>query len=109
TQRKMYRQMEEESLAWLRDQNPLIVDLDVTRRIRLREIALAEPVLDANGEVQFPDDAKSTLADVVREMSDDLMDEQILMGTHSAKFSRFLAKRLGIFSWDGAARDEAIA
>jgi hypothetical protein len=108
TQRKMYRQMEEESLAWLRDQSPLVVDLDVTRRIRLREIALAEPVLDASGEVQFPDDAKSTLADVVREMSDDLMGEQIIMGTHSAKFSRFLAKRLGVFSWDGAAKDEAI-
>lgn len=107
TQRKMYRQMEEESLAWLRG-NPLAVDLPVTRRIRLREIALAEPMLDASGEVQFPDDAKSTLADVVREMSDDLMDEQILMGTHSAKFSRFLAKRLGIFSWDGSAKDEAI-
>lgn len=106
-QRKLYNQMEEESLAWLRDQNPLVVDLDVTRRIRLREISLAEPVLDENGEVQFPDDGKSSLHDVVREMMDDLMGEQILMGTHSAKFAHYLAKRLGVFAWAGKSSEES--
>lgn len=106
-QRKMYKEMEAESLAWLRDQSPLVVELDATRRIRLREIALAEPVLDGAGQIQFPDDAKSALADIVREMSDDLGSEQILMGTHSAKFSKFLGKRLGIFSWAGDSTEEA--
>lgn len=91
-QRKLYQQMEEESIAWLRS-NPMVADLDVTRRIRLREITLAESDIDDNGEVFFPKDAHSSLLDTVREMLGDLGSEQVLMGTHSAKFARWLAAR----------------
>lgn len=100
TQRKLYRQMEEQSLAWLKE-NPLVAELDIVQRIRLREITLAEPSIDANGQVTFAPDAKSALTDLVLEMEQDLIGEQILMGSHSAKFARYLAQRMGnrAYAW----------
>src|SRR5690606_17798582 len=93
------------SIAWLRSQ-PLTADLDVTRRVRLREITLAEADLNGNGEVYYPEDAHSSLLNVVREMLGDLGSEQVLMGTHSAKFARWLAERtVGSEAWTGAADD----
>jgi hypothetical protein len=104
-QRKLYRQMEEESIAWLRS-NPMTAELDITRRIRLREITLAESDIDASGEVFFPDDAHSSLLETVREMLGDLGSEQILMGTHSAKFARWLADRVdSAEAWTGGAKE----
>jgi hypothetical protein len=100
-QRKLYDQMEKDSVAWLRG-NPLVAELPLTQRIRLRELTLAEAVLDDEGSVQFPDDAHSSLLDTVREMLGDLMGEQILMGTHSAKFARFVASKLdSTYGWTG--------
>lgn len=107
TQRKLYRQMEEEALVWLRNE-PLVAELDITRRIRLREITLAEPHLDALGQVQFDPDAKSSLFDTMTEMLGDMMGEQVLMGTHSAKFARYVAERSGpaFFAWTGDKSEE---
>lgn len=110
TQRKMYREMEQQSLTWLRD-NPLSADIPIVQRIRLREIALAEPGFDEQGEIFFPEDAKSALFDTLTDLAGDLIGEQILMGTHSAKFARFAANRMrqGAYSWTGDKSDQSKA
>lgn len=110
TQRRMYREMEEQSLAWLKD-NPLVAELPITKRIRLREITLAEPSLSGNDEIFFAPDAKSALFDVSRELESDLLGEQILMGTHSAKFARYYAERMGsrAYAWTGDASEQSRA
>lgn len=105
-QRRIYRQMEQESLAWL-NENPLVADLPVVQRIRLREIVLAEPSLNDAGEVHFESTAKSSLVSLVQEMLGDLIGEQIVMGTHSAKFARFAAPHLdNTFAWTGDKSEE---
>ena len=109
TQRRMYREMEEQSLTWLKE-NPLAADLPIVQRIRLREIALATPELDADGVLHFPADAKSSLFEVMSDLESDLIGEQVLMGTHSAKFARYVAGRMrSTFAWTGVVSGEAKA
>lgn len=104
-QRRLYKRMEEDSLIWL-NENPLSADLPVTQRIRLREIALAEPMLDEFGAVQYAPDAKSALFDTMVAVLGDLLGEQVLMATHSAKFARYVAGRLpSTFAWTGDKSD----
>lgn len=106
-QQKLYRQMEEEGVAWLRNEGGLAADLPITQRIRLREITLAEVAMNADGEIFYPDDAHSSLLDVVREMLGDLIGEQVVMGTHSAKFARFAATKVpGAFAWTGDVKQD---
>lgn len=104
TQRKHYRELEEDAITFLED-NPLITDLPSVKYIRLLETTLATPSLewaeDEYGEqvqrVYFKDDAKSSKADAITEIVQDLQaghPEPVLVFTHSRKFATFLAKRL---------------
>lgn len=85
-QRRIYKQFEEEALAWL-GEHPVAAALPITKMIRLRETMLAVPsVNDGDGSVYFKDDAKSSKIDMLLDIMTDLPEgEQVLVWTHSRK------------------------
>ncbi len=62
-QARQFEELQEQLLAWVQnwegDREPLVVDVPVVLRTRLRQVALAELSLDENGETFFRPDAKS--------------------------------------------------
>jgi len=106
-QRKVYNKMEKDFVAWLGD-NPLVVDVPVSLRVRLRQITLGTPTVSDTGEVDFADDTKSSKIDELYDIINDSdRDEKMLILTHSQKFARVVTKRLrssGYFAeeWSGA-------
>jgi SNF2 family DNA or RNA helicase len=116
-QKKIYKAMEKDLFVWLED-NPLVAEVPVSARIRLRQITLGVPSIDDEGVVHFADDCKSTKIEEMFQIIGDLPDgEPLLILTHSQKFASVVVKRLrasGIsaFEWSGVAsqrlRDEAL-
>lgn len=116
-QKKIYKKMEKDLLVWL-EGNPLVAEVPVAVRVRLRQITLGVPIIDDEGVVSFAEDCKSSKLDEMFEIISDLPDgEPLLILTHSQKFARVTAQRLearGIrsFEWSGtksqAQRDEAL-
>lgn len=101
TQKRLYGQMERDGIAWLGD-NPMVAELPVTARMRLRQITLGETwVDDTTSEVSFSKDCKSTKIDALAGLLDDLVGEQVVVATDSAKFARVVAERVGGFAWTG--------
>lgn len=112
-QRKIYDRFEQEAVVWLEDR-PLVADLPAIMRLRLREICLAVPSIREDwvrkqdkdtglwekvwGEVvYFEDTAKSSKADNIIEVLNDLYAEKpepVLIFTHSRKFATMLTMRL---------------
>ena len=114
TQRKHYKDLEEEAITWLED-NPLAIDIPAVLNMRLRQICLAVPSVrqdwvrkkdketglwvDAWGDVVwFEEDAKSTKIDAVTEILSDLQageePEPVLIFTDSRIFAKILTLRL---------------
>src|SRR5690625_1582140 len=103
-QRKDYEELERHGLIWLQE-NPLVVELPITMRIRLRQITLGTVTWsetgreDENGmpimQVDYADDCKSSKISKIKEILQDLEDEPAVIYTHSSKFARVVAKRLG--------------
>ena len=97
-QYRVYRQFEDEALAWL-DGHPVAVSIPITKRIRLHQTALAVPtVVEVDGEKQvtFADNAKSSKIDALLEILSDLPDdEKVLVWTHSKRIVPVVADRLG--------------
>lgn len=103
TQRKVYKQLEGEAIAFLEDNSMMVVDLPSTLYIRLLETTLATPSVDKvvdpeSGEVKdiiyFKPDARSSKADALLEILSDLPPQPVLVFTHSRKFAQFLTQRL---------------
>lgn len=103
TQRKVYKQLEGEAIAFLEDNSLMVVDLPSTLYIRLIETTLATPSVEKTvdpetGEVKdtiyFKPDAKSSKADALLEILGDLPPQPVLVFTHSRKFAEFLTQRL---------------
>lgn len=99
-QRALYSQMERDGVAWLAD-NPMVADLPITQRVRLRQLTLGETVLSDDDVVHFDVNCKSTKLDAVVGLLDDLVGEQVVIATDSAKFARVVAARVGGFAWTG--------
>jgi SNF2 family DNA or RNA helicase len=116
-QRRIYKKMEKDLIVWL-EGNPMVADVPIATRIRLRQITLGIPTVDDEGVVTFADDCKSTKIDELFSIIGDLPDgEPLLILTHSQKFANVVTKRLrnsGItaFEWSGRAsqhdRDNAL-
>lgn len=116
-QKRIYKKLEKELVVWLKG-NPLVVEVPVAQRIRLRQITLGVPSIDDNGVVFFEDDCKSSKLDEVEEILNDLPDnEPVLLLTHSQKFAKIATERLNAkhgvaFEWSGAKpqseRDKAL-
>ena len=106
TQRKMYKSLEEESIAWFED-NPTFVQLPATLYMRLMQSVLAIPKIttwqeiNENGELvdrstaEFPENTKSTKIDVFLDLLKDIPEEEPLVCfTHSRIFAELLQSRL---------------
>jgi len=91
-------------VVWLED-NPLVVEVPIATRIRLRQITLAVPTINEDGQVDFADDAISTKFKALKEIIDDNPDDAMLLLTDSQKYARLVADRLGplAFEWSGKA------
>ena len=116
-QKRIYKRLEQDLFVWLGD-NPLVVEVPVATRIRLRQITLGVPVINEEGVVDFADDCKSSkLDELFSVIGDHPEGEQMLILTHSQKFASITTKRLKkaghtAFEWSGAspqtARDKAL-
>lgn len=111
-QKKLYDKLEKDLVVWLED-NPLVVEVPIATRVRLRQITLAVPSLTETGEVVFAEDAKSTKYQALKEIIQDNPDDAMLLLTDSQKYASLVATRLGseAFEWSGKAnqtqREEA--
>jgi hypothetical protein len=99
-QQAMYNQMERDGVAWL-DDNPMVAELPITVRMRLRQLTLGEASVNSDGEVHFVPECRSSKLDALVGLLDDLVGEQIVVATDSAKFARLVADRVGGFAWTG--------
>jgi superfamily II DNA or RNA helicase len=110
-QRKVYDKFERDLVVFL-EGNPMIAEVPIAARIRLRQITLAVPTI-VNDEITFADDAVSTKFKALQEITDDYPDDAMLVLTDSQKYARIVARRLGdkAFEWSGQAnqsqREEA--
>lgn len=114
SQRKLYDDFEEKGVVWLKE-HPMVADVPIVQRIRLRQLTLAEcdlaeaGRLDDNGnpvmQVIFRPNAKSSKFDALKELLADIPDEKVVIATDSAKYARMVAARLGsdAFAWTGEA------
>lgn len=116
-QKRIYKKLEKDLVVWL-DENPLVTEVPVATRIRLRQITLGVPTVSFEGEVSFEPDCKSTKLDELFTIIEDQPEgEPMLILTHSQKFAEVTTKRLqdkgySAFEWSGTAtqkkRDEAL-
>lgn len=105
-QKKIYKKMEKDLLVWL-GEHPLVAEVPVATRIRLRQITLGVPMVTDQGEVTFDLDCESSKISEMFEIINDLpKGEPLLILTHSQKFAEVVTHRLnkeGInaFEWSG--------
>lgn len=112
SQRRMYTAMQRKGVAWL-DDHPMVARVPGVVNQRLRQITLGDLISTPTGEydkdgleiedVDFAPDGKSAKFDALKELLDDLgQNEQVLVGTDSARFARWVANRLpGAEPWTG--------
>jgi len=99
TQRKIYRQLDEQDLAWM-GENALAPKIPLESRIRKLQIALGEGELVTDGEgkqkIVFLPEGKSPKADWIQDAltEGDLFGENVVVFTHSKGWSNALAQRL---------------
>lgn len=116
-QRRIYKKLEQDLFVWL-GENPLMVEVPVATRIRLRQITLGVPIINEEGVVDFAEDCKSSkLDELFSIIGDHPAGERMLVLTHSQKFASITTRRLRkaghtAFEWSGAqpqhARDKAL-
>lgn len=105
-QARIYKKMEKDLIVFL-DNNPLVAEVPVATRIRLRQITLGVPSIDHEGVVHFSPDCKSSKIDELFSIIEDHPDgEAMLVLTHSQKFANVVTKRLqqkgfAAFEWSG--------
>lgn len=114
-QRAQYTQMEEDMLVWLRQKHPgltdeqlipLVAEVEISKRQRLRTIALGEMTLDEDEEVQFEVDCKSSKMEALSGLIRFYGKQKVVMVTHSKRFAKVVVARmkragLGVAEWSG--------
>lgn len=103
-QRRQYAQMEKDSIAWLTENSAVVAELPVSKRTRLRQMALGDVTLDEDDQVQFAPDCGSGKIDALHEILDDLAPtEPVLVFTHSRRFAHVVTERTpGAVEWSGS-------
>lgn len=110
-QKRIYKKMEKDLFVWL-GENPLVAEVPVATRTRLRQITLGTPSISPEGEVYFEDECKSTKIDELYSIIEDHpQGEPMLILTHSQKFARVITNRLkksgySAFEWSGQAEQK---
>lgn len=111
-QKRAIRELEDQMLTWLGD-NPMVVDLPLTKALRIRQFALGVPSLVGEGEdvkVTFDPECKSPYIDRLLDLlSNKFDDEPVVVFTDSQRFAEVVTHRLnkaGIsaFEYSGATR-----
>ena len=100
SQRAQYDKMKRDAFIWI-EENPLVAEFPMVKKIRLRQIALGEVTFNADGEVDFADDCKSVKIDACQQIIKRHPNEPILFLTDSKRFAKVLAKRIGGVAWTG--------
>ncbi len=106
-QKRIYKKLEKDLLVWL-GENPLVVEVPVAMRVRLRQITLGMPMVADDGSISFAEDCKSSKVDELFEIIDDSpVGEKMLILTHSQKFARVVVAKLrkaglNAVEWSGA-------
>lgn len=110
-QKRIYKKMEKDLFVWL-GENPLVAEVPVATRTRLRQITLGTPSISPEGEVYFDNDCKSTKIDELYSIIQDHPEgEPMLILTHSQKFASVVVNRLRqssytAFEWSGKAEQK---
>jgi len=107
-QRKIYEKFEKDLVVWLKE-NPLVAEVPVAARIRLRQITLAVPSIAEDGGVYFEGNAVSTKYKALMEIIEDNPTDLMLILTDSQKYAKIVADRLGrdlAFEWSGQANQK---
>lgn len=111
-QKKFYKQMEDNYVAWLSTPDelgvlPVVAELPIVARGMLRFCALALPSLDTEtNKLYFEDNTESPKINEVIEVLDEMGEDTAIVFTHSQKFARLLtlrleAKGISAFEWSG--------
>jgi hypothetical protein len=98
-ERGIYSQVEEEGVAWLKKNGnlePIVMNLPITKRTRLRTAALGVMSIDSDDIVHFAPDAESAKMRKLKEILDspDWTGRQVVLLTHSKTFARMAAARM---------------
>jgi hypothetical protein len=102
-QRKVYDKFQKDLVVWLKD-NPLVAEVPIAARIRLRQMTLAVPSInEADGSIYFEDDAVSTKWKALSDLVDDSEGEPMFILTDSQKYAKIVADRLNKKCGDGSA------
>ena len=99
-QREQYERMKKDSLIWI-DENPLVADLPMVQKIRLRQIALGEVTFDEDMNVGFAENCASTKIQACQMILERHKGEQVVFYTDSKRFAYVLGKRIGGSVWTG--------
>ena len=96
-QKAQYDAMERSGVAWLRD-NPLVADLPMVMKVRLRQMCLGEVALDeSTGDIHFTNDCASSFVDAALKISKREAGKHILYLTNSNSFAHVVANRLNMY------------
>ena len=101
-QRKVYEKFQKDLVVWLQE-NPLVAEVPVAARIRLRQMTLAVPSIAEDGSVYFEQNAVSTKYKALMEIIEDHPDEKMLLLTDSQKYAKIVTDRLNAKFGDGSA------
>lgn len=93
-QKRVYDELEEQMLAWIRDR-PLSVDFPITLQAYLRMVTLADPSIDDEGRIHFEESAASVKADkAIAALGSVWKSENVLHATSSKRYANYLVARL---------------
>ena len=92
-QAQQYNSMRDTSIAWLND-NPLVADLPIVQKTRLRQMLLGTIDLSDEDEVVFPEDTVSVKFEALLKIIEREPCEKILVFVDSKKIPPIFADRL---------------
>lgn len=114
-QREQYRQMEQDMLMWLKERHPdrpdgmlvpLVAEVPIAQRQRLRTATLGEMSLTSDGDVWFSDDCRSTKLDALSGILAHYGKQKVVIYTDSKRFAKVTVRRmlkagLSVAEWSG--------
>ena len=93
-QRKAYEELEKKMVTWI-ENKPIVVDVPIALRTRLRQATLGLFKLGDDDVITFDNDCKSVKIDVMFDiLEDDFENESCLILTDSRKFADVVVQRL---------------
>lgn len=92
-QRRIYDELLESAVVWLDENNVLVADYPMVKRIRLKQATLGFPIFNDEEELSFDFEQGSPKADAVRAIRKLHAGEKVVVYTTSEKFTRLLKDR----------------